>query len=181
MSTRPALLVALTGATALILGLALGAWWNRGVGEGAGEAAVAEPGDPRPELALADLDGDLRRIGEWDGRVLLVNFWATWCPPCKKEMPAFIELQRTYGERGLQVIGVAIDQPGPVREFAEEIGVNYPLLVGEAEAAEISRRWGNRLGALPYTVFVDRQGRIAARHHGEISAEQAESVVQDLL
>jgi thiol-disulfide isomerase/thioredoxin len=144
-------------------------------------AGGAEVGSPRPSFSLPDTDGRPRQISEWDGKVLLVNFWATWCPPCKKEIPALIALQDRLGPRGLQVIGVAIDQPDLVRAFGEELGINYPSLVGELEAATVIKDWGNQYGTLPYSVIVDRQGRITATRLGELTEAQAEALVRDLL
>lgn len=142
---------------------------------------AAEVGSPRPAFTLPDVEGRSRHISEWDGKVLLVNFWATWCPPCKKEIPALIALQDRLGPRGLQVIGVAIDQPDLVREFSEDLGINYPSLVGELEAANVIKDWGNRYGTLPYTVVVDRRGRITATKLGELTEAEAEALVRDLL
>ncbi len=142
---------------------------------------LAEVGSRRPDFALPDLDGVLRNVQEWDGRVLVVNFWATWCPPCRREIPDFIALQEQYGERGLQFVGIAIDERAAVADFVQELGVNYPSLVGQADAIELGRRLGNSLGALPYTVIVDRQGMLVFAKRGELSREQAEAVISSLL
>ncbi len=141
-------------------------------------AAVA--GMPRPDFQLPDLDGTLRSPAEWDGKVLVVNFWATWCPPCRKEIPAFIELQDKYGERGLQFVGIAVDQRDAVQDYAEVIGINYPFLFGELEAIEVGKAYGNRFGALPFTVVVDRQGKVAFVKQGELSREKAEQMILSL-
>jgi peroxiredoxin len=144
-------------------------------------SAGLEIGSQRPGLTLPDIDGQTRAIDEWNGKVLLVNFWATWCPPCKREIPAFIRLQERYGEAGLQVIGIAIDQVDLVRDFATAMGVNYPLLVGELGSAEVTEAWGNRYGTLPYSVLVDREGRVAATKLGELTETEAEALLRDLL
>jgi thiol-disulfide isomerase/thioredoxin len=135
----------------------------------------------RPDFTLADLQGTPRSIGEWDDSVLMVNFWATWCPPCQREIPAFMELQEAYGEQGFQIVGVAIDDPDRVQEYAEEMGINYPILVGELDAVEVSQAYGNRIGALPYTVIADRSGRIVYTHRGELHKEDAERILLPLL
>jgi peroxiredoxin len=187
MITRQSAVIILVAGIAAAAGFALSVSMTR---ERGGEPATRaqstvsaqiEIGSPRPSFTLPDHDGQPRQISEWDGKVLLVNFWATWCPPCKKEIPALIALQKRLGPRGLQVIGVAIDQPDLVRAFAEDIGINYPSLVGELEAANVIKDWGNRYGTLPYSVVVDRQGRIAATKLGELSEAEAEDLVQDLL
>jgi len=138
-------------------------------------------GTTRPAFELTDTDGNLRNIEEWNGKVLLVNFWATWCPPCKKEMPAFIELQTQYAAQGFQVIGVAIDDMESVSDFVDTLGVNYPALIAEYEGIELSRQYGNDMGALPFSVFVGRDGKITLTHTGELSKKQVEDIILPLL
>ena len=138
-------------------------------------------GQMRPSFEIADLEGQLRNISEWDGQVLLINFWASWCPPCKKEMPAFIELQEQYAEQGFKVIGIALDDLQSVQDFADTIGVNYPLLIAEYDGIDLSRSYGNHVGALPFSAFVDRQGKIVSTHMGELSKTQVEETIKPLL
>jgi thiol-disulfide isomerase/thioredoxin len=113
--------------------------------------------------------------------VLLVNFWATWCPPCKKEIPAFITLQDQYGTQGFQVIGVAIDDQQAVKDYADTVGINYPVMAAELDSLDIARRYGNRINALPFSVFVGRDGKIVVTRPGEISHEYTEKIIQSLL
>ncbi|MFQ5488375.1 MAG: TlpA family protein disulfide reductase, partial [Gammaproteobacteria bacterium] len=117
------------------------------------------------------------------GKITIVNFWASWCQPCRREMPAFMRLQQAYGEQGVQFIGIALDERQAVQTFLEEleVAVNYPILVGDDEAIEIAKAYGNELGVLPYTVVVDRGGRIAHLQYGEMSAEEAEALIQSQL
>jgi len=143
--------------------------------------AASVVGQQRPDFSLTDLDGKLRNISEWDGKVLLVNFWATWCPPCKKEIPAFMELQDKYAQQGFQVIGVAIDDEDSVRNFAEILDMNYPVMAAEMTSMEIARRYGNRINALPFSTFVDKQGKITHTIAGEISREDTEKIIKTLL
>jgi len=138
-------------------------------------------GQQAPAFALADIDGQERSLAEWNGKVVLLNFWATWCPPCRREIPALIELQERYGPEGLQVVGIAIDQQELVQPYVESMGVNYPALVGELDAMDVSRAYGNRYGQLPYTVVIDRQGTIRAVHRGEIEHEEAAALIEPLL
>jgi thiol-disulfide isomerase/thioredoxin len=112
---------------------------------------------------------------------MVVNFWATWCPPCRAEMPEFVKLQTKYKTNGLVFVGIAIDQKDKVIAFADEIGVNYPVLLGELGAVELTRNLGNRLGGLPYTVIVDRSGHIVATEMGELSKARLEPVIKSLL
>lgn len=144
-------------------------------------AAKAMETTYRPGFELKDLDGRLRNANEWNGEVMVVNFWATWCPPCRKEMPAFIELQEKYGAQGLQFVGIALDDRVKVSDFIDTMGVEYPILVGQNDATAISDAYGNRLGALPYTAVVDREGVIVKTYRGEVSQGSIEKVIKELL
>lgn len=135
----------------------------------------------RPDFSLPDADGTLHTASEWDGQVLVVNFWATWCPPCRREIPTFIELQQEYGARGLQFVGLAMDEAGRVRDFATTLGINYPLLVGEQAVVDAARAYGNEAGLLPYSAVVDREGKVVFTWAGELTREQAEEVILPLL
>lgn len=135
----------------------------------------------RPAFALPDLDGRLRDVSEWNGQILVVNFWATWCPPCRREMPAFIELQKRYGAQGVQFVGIALDEAAKVQDYVDAMGIEYPILLGDNQAIEVAKQFGNRFGALPYTAIVDRNGRIANTFRGEVSRETAEENIQALL
>jgi peroxiredoxin len=138
-------------------------------------------GTRRPDFSLPDLDGVRRNVGEWDGKVLAVNFWATWCPPCRIEIPEFVALQQKYADRGVQFVGVALEQPEPVRRFVAKHQVNYPVLVGEMDVIRIAESYGNRVGALPYTVIIGRDGRVAFVQAGPLPADRAEAVLSMLL
>ena len=138
-------------------------------------------GTRRPEFALEDLNGKVRNVREWDGKVLLINFWATWCPPCIKEMPLLIELQNKYGEQGLQIVGLAIDDEQSVRDFVDTHGITFPIVAAEMDAMELATRFGNRMNALPFTAIVDRNGDIVELTPGELSREAAEKIIQSLL
>lgn len=138
-------------------------------------------GTIRPDFELKDLDGKLRNINEWKDNVLLVNFWATWCPPCKKEMPAFIELQEEYQSQGFEVIGIALDDEESVQNFVDTLGVNYTVMAAEYAGLELSRLYGNRIGALPFSVFIGRDGKIKSTHAGELSKKQVEEIIHPLL
>ena len=129
------------------------------------------------DLALPDLNGRPHYIKEWEGRVVLLNFWATWCPPCRDEIPMLIEVQRRHGDHGLQVIGVAVDKQAPVRAFVRRLGVNYPiLLLSEEQARGVLGRQGKAVG-LPYSVLVAPDGRTLARKLGPFSRAELEATV----
>lgn len=137
-------------------------------------------GNSRFDFALKDIDGQTRSVTEWDGKVLVVNFWATWCAPCREEIPEFVKLQEEFAADGVQFIGVAVDRLDAVRQFVSVIPINYPVLIGD-EDGSISRHYGNDLGALPYTVVIDRQGKIAATRRGIFPPAEVNTVLRKLL
>ena len=138
----------------------------------AAEEALA---DSLPDFALEDLGGDMRSIGSWAGKPMLVNFWATWCAPCRREIP-MLKLFQTDNS-SLQVVGIAIDRREPVLAFAEEIGFNYPVLMGEAEAMAAASAFGVQFLALPFTVFTGADGAVLGVHTGEVHSEHLERFV----
>lgn len=135
----------------------------------------AKVGDPRPPLAHAQLIGDKATewasLDDWGNRAVLINFWATWCAPCRREMPLLQATYEAHQDR-LMVLGVAMDEPGPVAEFAESLGITYPLWVGQIDVSQSQKAWGNPSGALPYTVLVDAEGIIRWQHLGEVDEAQ---------
>lgn len=160
-----------------------GHWLTQG--DPAPEAAEAVgggiEGSRRPVFSLPGLDGKRHDISRWDGRVILLNFWATWCAPCREEMPMLDELQAHYGNRGLQVIGVALDRPGAVQQFVERLGIDYPILVDDASGIDIARRYGNRRGVLPFSVLIRRDGVVDRVLYGKLEREELEPAVSALL
>ena len=130
---------------------------------------------------LPDLKGNNQSFAQWRGKVLIVNFWATWCPPCRVEIPQFIKVQEKYRSRGLVFVGVAVDKKDAVRAYADEIGINYPVLLGDLEAIELSRKAGNRFGALPFTLILDRSGKIIATELGGLTQARLEPIIGSLL
>ncbi len=135
----------------------------------------------RPLFKLKDLQGKVRDVKEWDGQVLMINFWATWCPPCRKEMPAFIKVQEKYKDKGFTIVGIALDKKQDVIDFTDPMGMNYPILMAEQEGPVLTKAYGNRLGVLPYTVIIDRKGNIVQRQRNELSFEQVEGMIKPLL
>ena len=137
---------------------------------------------------LSDLDGVIRSSDEWNGKPLLVNFWATWCVPCRTEMPILTELYEKYADQGFEVIGLAAElgaagtDPEKVADFIDENGIGYPILFGEMEAViDISKHYGNRLGGVPYSAFIDRDGVVRHVKFGELSLAEAEEMLADIL
>lgn len=137
-------------------------------------------GAPLPQFSLLGLDGVREDINQWQGKVRVINFWATWCPPCKREIPALIELQESYGRQGLQIVGIALDNSEAVRDYVETSGINYPILLGD-EAIEVSEKLGNDMGILPYTVIVDQLGNVAHVHYGEVERNTLDHEIKKLL
>ena len=156
------------------------AYYLRSPGSGAG-MDTAEVVERVLAAPLADLKGGTRSIGQWRGRVLVINYWATWCAPCREEIPMFVRLQERYGDRGLQFVGIAIDQPAKVAEFAAEFRINYPLLLAGLESLELLRQAGNRAGVLPYTLVIDRKGNLVSREPGGLKEARLERLLQPLL
>jgi thiol-disulfide isomerase/thioredoxin len=131
---------------------------------------------------LMDLDGNMRSSDEWSGKPLLVNFWASWCVPCRKEMPALMELHEKYADQGFEVIGIAADELEKINAFLEKTPVSYPLLYGEITSVfELSEGYGNEIGVLPHSAFVDRDGVVRHSVIGEITVEEAEELIFDIL
>ena len=137
-------------------------------------------GLPRPEFEMKDPDGNLHSVSEWDGKVLVLNFWATWCTPCRKELPIFVELQEKYADQGLQFLGLAVDTPEEVKNFMQELPLNYPTLVGEDDAMNIARIYGNNIGALPYTVIINKAGKIVFTRKGDMKKDEAEEIFSSI-
>ncbi len=138
----------------------------------------------RPDFVLDDIDGKPRSITEWDGKAVLVNFWASWCAPCREEIPILADMQTTYGPSGLQIIGITVDVSEDyalAKEMAAELGANYPLLVGELATIDVAARYGADLYGLPWTVLVAKDGRILKHHVGDIKADEVDEIIQVLL
>jgi cytochrome c biogenesis protein CcmG/thiol:disulfide interchange protein DsbE len=142
-------------------------------------AANVEERKPAPEFTLKDGEGNDVSLADFRGKVVLLNFWATWCGPCKIEMPWFVEFQRKYKDQGFSVVAVSLDEEGweVVRPFAEDMKLNFPVLLGDDELAE---RFGG-VQALPTTFIIDKQGRIYNTHMGLVSMSDYEDEIKKLL
>ncbi len=130
---------------------------------------------------LPNLEGKTSRLSDWQGKVMVVNFWATWCAPCREEMPALVRTQTKLGARGLQIIGIALDGIERVKPFSAEMGVNYPILLSGVEGLELAKAAGNDIGALPFTVFIDRSGKVIKAELGGVTEKSLENILLPLL
>lgn len=147
------------------------------------KAVNLKPADRAPNFALPDLDGELHALSQWHGDVRLLNFWATWCGPCRDEVPALVALQEQYGDQGFQIIGIATDEPGTqvVKDFAAKYKINYPLLMDNGHAGNIARHLGFNLIGLPATILIDGDANIISYHLGPINPDKTREQIEKLL
>lgn len=167
-------------AVALGFGL-MGVFASRFIGEYPSRSVEAVRVDRLWSAELEDLAGRRQPLAQWRGQVVVLNFWAPWCPPCRKEIPGFIRLQQRYGAQGLQFVGVTLDDPEPVREYVQSAGINYPILLGGMRAVMLGQAAGNPQGGLPYTVILDRQGKPVTTLLGAVSEGRMEALIRPLL
>jgi thiol-disulfide isomerase/thioredoxin len=130
-----------------------------------------------PHFQLADREGQFRSLHDWQGKSLIVNFWATWCAPCRREIPLLQQIARERGKDGFQVIGIAVDFRDKVIEYADQMNIQYPLLIGEQDALDAAAAFGVGVVGFPFTIFTDARGRVILLHLGELTASQAELVL----
>jgi thiol-disulfide isomerase/thioredoxin len=142
---------------------------------------LSTPSSSLPEFGFPDLSDRQHSVSEWQGKVLVLNFWATWCPPCREEVPELIALQKQYSDKGLQIVGIAIEDKEPVSEFLDFVDMNYPILIAGDAGLPLARQLGNTVGAVPYTLVVDRQGRIVYSQPGQVTKDKMLKVIEPLL
>jgi thiol-disulfide isomerase/thioredoxin len=136
-----------------------------------------------PDFSLNDLAGKSVPISAWSGKSLIINFWATWCAPCRHEVPLLKSLAAEWAGRGLTVVGIAVDYPDKVQAFAGQFKIDYPLLIGEQDALDVAASFGMVSPGFPFTIFTDRRGEVVALFIGELHRPQADfilSVVENL-
>jgi len=140
--------------------------------------SVASPLDA---TAYPDLAGKPRRIAEWRGKVVAVNFWATWCAPCREEIPLFMEVRRERASQGFEVVGIAIDNADKVAEYARNAAISYPVLIADGSGLDLIRKLGNASGGLPYTAVLDRGGRPVRTKLGALKRPELDALLAELL
>lgn len=176
------IIIVLVAAVALIAGLYLSVNLSRPVPPLVRQATNSDlVGSYRPDFRLGSNTGAFVTPSDFEGKTLLINFWATWCAPCRKEMPMLMALQADYGAAGLQVIGIALDDVQSVRDFVAQLEITYPILVGAADVMETSNAYGNVAGVLPFSVLVDKDGIIRWQYAGEIQHEAVANLLDELL
>lgn len=171
----------MTRASWLILALAVvaaaaGGWLQHASRSRRGAELV---GQPAPALRLADLDGHPHALSDYAGRRVLLNLWASWCGPCRKEMPALVAAQARFGGGRAVVVGIAMDTPENVRAYLAAHPVNYPILLGRLEAPDTARQLGDGGGLLPYSVLLDAEGKVSATHTGLLDTATLERWLGD--
>lgn len=162
------LVIAIAGA---IGGFLAGGWLRPLPAQPANPHAL-KIGDALPHVQRPDIDGKLRSLDEWRGKLVLVNFWASWCEPCREEMPLLDKTQARLAGKGLQIVGIAFDDVAATKGFLTRTPVHYPILVDDpARADDISAAFGNDHNVLPYTVLIGSDGHVLARRAGKFSEE----------
>jgi len=148
----------------------------------AGEVVADDAAVESTQVAfeLDGLDGSKRQFSEWAGKNRIINFWATWCAPCRREIPMLKAFQEQHGVDGFQVIGIAVDSPESVVGYAEDTKFNYPILVGEQDAMAVAESSGISFVGLPFTMIVTKDGSLVGAHMGEVHQQQLDDIVRVL-
>lgn len=131
--------------------------------------------------SFTDLNGKTQTLSRSRGKILVVNFWATWCPPCREEIPELKKIHRKYAPNGVELTGIALDNVSKVQEYAAQMSIGYRLLIGNMETLVISKDLGNQAGVLPFTVVLDRAGKVAYTHAGGLTEAALDAVLAPLL
>jgi len=183
---KPSLVIALVSTVAAAVGFA--AYWQLALDEpapsetasfvAAANAAMAQqPTLAVPDIALKNRAGEMQSLRSWPNQSLIVNFWATWCAPCRKEIPLLKEIAKNEAKNGFQVVGIAIDFRDDVLKFADEVKLDYPLLIGEEDGLKAADAFGVASAGLPFTVFADNKSRVVATLMGELTKPKADIIL----
>lgn len=168
------LIIIIGAAVALALGIGVGLW-----------RVAPSDADITPSQLYAanfvDLAGKSQQLANWKGKVLVLNFWATWCPPCIEEIPDFVAADAAYRAKGVTIVGIALDEPAKVAEFAMRFNIKYPILIGGSDAYQLASRLGNQSKGIPFTAIIDRQGKIVYLGVGSVRRKELDKVLVPLL
>lgn len=179
MKTKTVLIVLVATAA-----LAAGVWFGQGRLNNSDSDSSSQNLSTTPtkliDFTLPDITGKPRKLSEWQGKIIILNFWATWCPPCREEIPMFLDYYEKYRGDGLEIIGVAIDKKEDVADFIDTLFIDYPVLIGGTEMMIMMRRYGNRVGSLPYNVLIDRDGTILNTKKGAYTHAELEALLTPL-
>ncbi len=145
-----------------------------------------QPETPRdamelPDYLLPDLTGNERSLSEWRGKIVIMNFWATWCPPCREEIPEFVALQQEYQDQGLQFVGIAIETKESVEKYLDFVDINYPVLIAGDQGIILTQQWGNSAGILPFSLIFNQQGQMIHRQSGQLSRAKIVEIIEPLV
>ena len=175
MTLKQFIILAVIGALIGLLASGVEKWWQQ-------DQSVASTArlEKLPEFSLTSMDGDTWHSDNAARKILVLNFWATWCPPCREEMPVFNKLQREFVQQNVEFIGIAIDDREAVQDFIDSYGVDFTILMGNTESVALSERLGNRFSGLPFTVIADKGGKIKFRHAGGVKEQQLRPVLAEL-
>ena len=148
---------------------------------GLSSAASAGAAQRLMSTTLADLNGKPQPLAQWRGQVLVVNFWATWCAPCREEIPALTRVDKKYASKGVKIVGIALDNARNVADFSGELHIGYALLIGGMEMLSVAKDLGNRAGVLPFTVVLNRAGNVVHSHAGALTEVSLAAMLTPLL
>lgn len=162
-----------------VLFAGIGAYFGNKHTEPAAPAATAV--GALMQMSLPDTEGKPRKMSEWQGKTVLLNFWATWCPPCVSEMPELVQLQKDLAGKNLQVLGIGIDSQSNIRDFGSKHQISYPLLVGGMEGTAVSKQFGNDTGGLPFTVLITPDGKVQKTYMGRLDMQKVRADLAPLL
>jgi thiol-disulfide isomerase/thioredoxin len=164
-------------AAAAIIGVAAGIY--AGIARLAPDSTNAAT-DALYAVSLPDLDLRPQALSQWKEQTLLVNFWATWCVPCREEIPALVRIQSRYSPKSMRIVGIALDNPDQARAFAKDLGINYPVLIGSLNTMDLTRSLGNRGGVLPYTLALGPGGKVSKFHLGALKEPEIEALIAEI-